>query len=84
MVKQTYLIKTFGGGKYDFYRVSCKKVDTCIKYLKSWHEQARERNLFYLYPDLLSDGATYKIISTPDGYNEKDVVSEGLIIDLFK
>lgn len=83
-MKQTYIIKTYGGGKYDFQRVGCKKVDTCIKYLKSWYQQAKEQNLQSLYPDLLSDGATYKIISTPDGYNEKEVVSEGLIIDLFK
>ena len=83
-MKQTYIIKTYGGGKYDFNRVGCKSVNTCIKYLKSWYTQAKEKGLTYLYPDLLAEGATYKIISTPDGYNEKDVVSEGLIIDLFK
>ena len=34
-MKQTYIIKTYGGGKYDFNRVGCKSVNTCIKYLKS-------------------------------------------------
>lgn len=83
-MKQTYIIKTYGGGKYDFNRVGCKSVNTCIKYLKSWYTQAKEKGLTYLYPDLLAEGATYKIISTPDGYNEEEVVSEGVIIDLFK
>ena len=83
-MKQTYIIKTYGGGKYDFNRVGCKSVNTCIKYLKSWYTQAKEKGLTYLYPDLLAEGATYKIISTPDGYNEKEVVKEGIIIDLFK
>lgn len=83
-MKQTYIIKTWGGGKYNFYRVGCKSVQTCIKYLKSWYTQAKERNFGYLYPDLLADGAIYKIISTPDGYNEKEIVKEGIIIDLFK
>ena len=83
-MKQTYIIKTYGGGKYDFNRVGCKSVNTCIKYLKSWYKQAKEKGLTYLYPDLLAEGATYKNISTPDGYNEEEVVSEGVIIDLFK
>lgn len=83
-MKQTYLIRTSGGGKQYFYRLSCKSVNTCVKYLKSWYVQAKENNFTYLFRDLLADGATYKIISTPDGYNEKEVVSEGLIIDLFK
>ncbi len=83
-MKQTYIIKTYGGGTYDFYRVGCKSLNTCIKYLKSWYTQAQERNLGYLFPNLLADGATYKIIPTPDGCNESGIAQEGTIIDLFK
>lgn len=82
MGKQTYIIHTSGGGKTDFYRVSCKKVETCLKYLKGWRDQAKEKGWNYLYKDLLSDDSTYKIISTPDGYHEKDLVASGFISEL--
>lgn len=82
MAKQTYLIRTFGGGKSDFYRVSCKQVKTCLQYLKGWREQAKEKGLVFLYPDLLSNDASYKVIATPDGYNETETVASGLISEL--
>lgn len=81
-MKQTFIIKTFGGGKYDFHRVACKKLETCIKYLKSWKQQAKQKGYEFLYPDLLADDAHYKIISTPDGYHENEIVASGLMCDL--
>lgn len=81
-MKQTYIIKTWGGGSFDFYRVSCKKVDTCIKYLKGWKQQAKEKGYTYIFRNLLADDAHYKIIATPDGYNETETVASGLMLDL--
>lgn len=81
-MKQTYIIKTWGGGKYDFYRVGVKRVETAKKYLKGWRDKAIERGMFYLYRDLCSLDATYQIIETPDGYNEGKLVASGFIREL--
>lgn len=81
-MKQTFIIKTYGGGKYDFYRVGVKKLSTALKYLKGWRMQAEERNAQSLFANLCAEDATYKIIETPDGYNEGAVLASGLIAEL--
>lgn len=66
--------------KWDFYRVGCKTIKTCRKYIKSWREQAEMwRNLYK--KTLLAEGATYAIESTPNGYSG-EIVEQGLIADL--
>lgn len=67
---------------HDFYRLSCKKLETALKYLAAWKAQAKEKGLNFLYRDLLQDGAQYMIMTTPDGYNEKDVVAAGYMSEL--
>lgn len=67
---------------YDFNRVSCKKVETALKYLANWKKEALERELFYLYPTLLREDAHYEIRATPDGYNETETVARGMMKDL--
>lgn len=82
-MKQTFIIKTHGGGKNDFYRLSVKKVSTAIKYLKGWREKAFIIGAAdYLCRDLCAPDASYRIIETPDGYNEGKVVASGLMCDL--
>ena len=81
-MKQTYIIKMYGCGKYNFERVACKKVETCLSYIRSWYKQAEERGLQFLYKELFAEDAHYKIIATPDGYNEAEIVAQGLIKDL--
>lgn len=81
-MEQTYIIKTNGGGKRDFYRLGVKKASTAIKYLVGWYNQAKEKDMYYLYRDLLSLDSTYKLIETPDGYNEGSVIASGLIVEL--
>lgn len=66
--------------EYDFYRVGCKKLSTCRKYLKGWVEQAKKWSNLYK-KSLLADGATYAIEATPDGYSG-EIVEQGLIADL--
>ena len=82
MEKQTYIIYTSGGGCSDFHRVSCKRVETCLKYIKNWKIQAKEKGWDYLFKDLLSDDARYKIVATPDGYNQTEIVATGLVSEL--
>lgn len=83
-MKQTFIIRTYGGGKKDFYRMDVKRVETCLKYIKKWAEQAKDRRMEYLYRDLLADDAHYTIVPTPDGYTELEPVASGLVADLFK
>ena len=91
MAQQTFIIKFFSGAEtyreairnnkpHDFYRVGCKKIQTCHKYIKNWHEQAK--SWAYLYKGtLLHDYGRYEIEETPDGYSG-DVVERGFIRDL--
>ena len=83
-MKQTFIIKMYGNDSYNFERVGCKKVETCLNYIRNWRKQAEERGLHFLYKELFAEDAHYKIISTPDGYNEKEIVCSGLISELFK
>ena len=71
-MKQTFIIKTFGGGKYDFHRVACKKLETCMKYLKSWKQQAKQKDYEFLYPDLLADDAIFLLAELYE-YYMKDI-----------
>lgn len=67
---------------YDFYRVSCKRVETCKKYIKNWRKQVIERGEQFLFPSLAAEDGRYEIVATPDGYHEEGVVASGFIIDL--
>lgn len=66
--------------EYDFYRVGCKTLKTCRKYIKAWVEQAKRWESLY-EKSLLADGATYAIEATPNGYRG-EIVERGLIADL--
>ena len=88
-MKQTFIIKlnkknktVNGQNVYDFFRVSCKKKETALKYLKGWKQQAIEKGFESLYKCFFCEGAYYEIIETPDGYHETDVVLSGFMKDL--
>ena len=92
MAQQTFIIKVFKdaetysdalktGKDYDFYRVACKKIETCRKYLKNWRKQAIEKGWQSLYRILTSDDGRYEIEATPNGYSG-EVVERGFIRDL--
>lgn len=81
-MKQTFIIKTSGGGREDFHRVGCKRVETALKYLKGWRLQAIGKGWDKLFTDLTASDASYKIIATPDGYNLGEVVASGFTADL--
>jgi len=66
----------------DFNRVGVKKVETALRYLKSWKQQAVERGMEFLYRTLTRPDAHYEIIATPDGYHLGDVVASGMMKDL--
>ena len=85
MKKQTYLIETFDkhGKRYDFYRVGCKKVGTCLGYLKNWRDEAiKQSHWLVVYKEFADKESTYTITATPDGYNKTNVVATGKIFDL--
>lgn len=84
MKKQTYLIETFDkyGKRYDFHRVACKKVNTCISYIKNWRDEAIKTGWVALYKEFADKESTYTITATPDGYNKTEVVASGKIFDL--
>lgn len=69
-------------GLYDLWRVSCKKKETALRYLKNWKKEADEKGMHYLYRCFFCEGATYEIVATPDGYNETEVVLSGLMSNL--
>lgn len=62
--------------KWDFFRVGCKRISTCKKYIKSWVDQAKQYHSLYK-KTLLAEGATFSIED-----NNRMVVAEGLISDL--
>ena len=75
--KQTYIIHINKGCKdSDFYRVTCKKLSTCKKYLQNWYIQGKRYG--NLYAGFYRDGATYEIEETPDGYSGH-IVASGLM-----
>ena len=66
----------------DFNRVGVKKVETALRYLKSWKQQAIERGMQSLFRTLTRQDARYEIVATPDGYNLGEVVASGMMKDL--
>lgn len=84
MKKQTYLIETFDkhGKRYDFYRVACKKVSTCISYVKHWRDEAIKKDWLFLYKEFADKESIYTVTATPDGYNKTNIVATGKIFDL--
>lgn len=88
-MKQTFIIElnkrnkiVNGQNVYDFFRVSCKKKETALKYLKGWKQQAIEKGFESLYKCFFCEDAYYEIIETPDGINEGDTVFSGFMKDL--
>lgn len=92
MAQQTFIIKVFTdaetysdalktGKDYDFYRVGCKRIETCRKYIKNWRKQAIDRGFQRLYKSLTADNGRYEIEATPNGYSG-DVVERGFIADI--
>lgn len=77
MSRQTFIIHiNRREADHDFYRVSCKKIETAMRYLKNWYEFGQEN---YCFRHFYRDGATYQIVETPNGYHEGAVVKEGLM-----
>ena len=92
MAQQTFIIKFFAEADsyrdalrndkpHDFERVGCKKIETCRKYIKSWHKQASEKGWAFVYKALLHENGRYEIEETPNGY-DGEVVERGFIRDL--
>ena len=91
MKKQTFILSVWCGAENyiyakgedrDFFRFTCKKVETVKKYLRGYVRQAKEKRLEYLYPFFFAKGGRYMIENTPDGYNTESVVAAGFIKDL--
>lgn len=84
MKEQTYLIETFNkhGERYHFFRVGCKKVSTCIRYIKNWRDEAIKTGWVSLYKEFADKESIYTITATPDGYHKTNVVASGKIFDL--
>lgn len=91
MKKQTFILSVWCGAEKesnaesrnrDFYRFSCKKVETVKKYLRGYVTQAKEKGLEFLYPFFFAEDGRYIIENTPDGYNMESVVASGFIKDL--
>lgn len=53
-----------------------------MKYLSGWKAQAVEKGLESLYKCFFVEGATYKIIATPDGVNRGETVLSGFMKDI--
>lgn len=75
------LSRTDNNVKYNFYRLSCKKLSTALLYLKCWRRQAIYSGN-NLNQDLTRDDAQYTIENTPDGINPEDIVAKGFTKDL--
>ena len=91
MKKQTFILSVWCGSENyrnaegqnrDFYRFSCKKVETVEKYLRGYVAEAKYKELDFLYPFFFAEDGRYMIENTPDGYNAESVVSSGFINDL--
>lgn len=91
MKKQTFILSVWCGSENyrdseglnrDFFRFSCKKVETVEKYLREYVTQAKEKGLEFLYPFLFAEDGRYMIENTPDGYNTESVVASGFIKNL--
>lgn len=67
---------------HDFSRLTVKKKETALEYLKGWKKQAIEKGWQFLYRTYCREDARYEIVSTPDGYNEEEIVASGWMRDL--
>lgn len=87
-MKQIFIVQineVTDGEYYNFFRLGCKRKETALKHLKGWIEQANSSELDrWLYRCFFKEGATYKIISTPDGSTEGDVVASGFCSEFIK
>lgn len=61
---------------WDFFRVGCKKINTCRKYLQNWYKQAFNYGSLYR-KTFLAEGATYSIVD-----NTGKTVESGLLEDI--
>lgn len=76
MAEQTFTIYVNKGeADSDFFRVGCKRVETCKKYLKSWYDQGKQWG--NLYNGFYREGATYSITRYING----EVVASGLMAE---
>lgn len=91
MKKQTFILSVWcdaenyidaKGQDRDFFRFTCKKVETVKKYLCGYVTQAKDKGLEFLYPFFFAEDGRYMIENTPDGYNTESVVASGFIKDL--
>lgn len=91
MKNQTFILSVWCGSENyrnaegrnrDFFRFSCKKVETVERYLRGYVTQAKEKGLEFLYPFFFVEDGRYMIENTPDGYNKDSVVASGFIKDL--
>lgn len=65
----------------NFFRFGYKKASAVKKALKNYVSQAEDKGLQFLYPSFFASDGKYRIVSTPDGYNEDSVIEEGYIKD---
>lgn len=91
MKQQTFILSVWCGAesyknaeerKRDFFRFSCKKVETVKKYLRGYVLQAKEKRLDFLYPFFFAKDGQFEIENTPDGFNPEKVVLSGFISEL--
>ena len=67
---------------FDCFKVSVKRKETALKYLKHWKRQIIEENKQPLYKSFFIPGSEYQIISTPDGFDYGEVVLSGKMDEL--
>lgn len=78
MAEQTFTIHiNKGEADSDFFRVDCKRVETCKKYLKSWYEQGKRWGNLYNF--FYREGATYTITRYIGMVRDGEVVASGLM-----
>lgn len=91
MKKQTFILSVWCGSENyrnaegrnrDFFRFSCKKVETVERYLRGYVTQAKEKGLEFLYPFFFAEDGRFEIESTPNGFDPEKVVLSGFIKDL--
>lgn len=78
MAEQTFTIHINKGDvDHDFFRVDCKQVETCKKYLKSWYKQGKKYGKLFNY--FYREGATYTITRWIGWVREGEVVASGFM-----
>lgn len=68
----------------NFFRFSCIKASTVKMRLARYIEEAAQQGLQFLYPSFFAESGMYRIVSTPDGYNEGATIERGYISNLIK